>query len=267
MKFTMRSWCSPFKFITVLILICSLLGNGYKTCLPQATPTWVSHVCSVMSYSLQPTAPRDHSHLLLAVDRKKMLFTQSCTTLWPHVHGILQARTMEWVAISFSRGSSQTRDWAQISCTAGRFFTTWTTREAPWCSLRSPSFLSAVGQAWFSAPGGTPALSGKVALSQHGSLLLSSLLRRSHRTGSHPASSVTSCWWEASDSSGHTPGQRLQLGRARWLGLCPPCGESRLPVLLSRTCVQVVTSHLRFAEPSPRPTPWQSLHTCQCVLR
>ena len=40
------------------------------------------------------------------------------------VHGILQARLLEWVAISFSRGSSWTRDRTQISCIAGGFFTT-----------------------------------------------------------------------------------------------------------------------------------------------
>ena len=45
------------------------------------------------------------------------------------VHGILQVRN-EWVAIPFSRGSSQPRDWTQVSCLAGRFFTIWTTREA-----------------------------------------------------------------------------------------------------------------------------------------
>ena len=39
------------------------------------------------------------------------------------VHGIFQARMLEWVAISFSRGSSQPRDRTQVSCTAGRFFT------------------------------------------------------------------------------------------------------------------------------------------------
>ena len=48
------------------------------------------------------------------------------------VHGILlQARILEWVAISFSRRSSQPRDWTQVSCIVGRFFTIWATREAP----------------------------------------------------------------------------------------------------------------------------------------
>ena len=46
------------------------------------------------------------------------------------VHGILQARILEWVAFPFSRGSSQPRDWTQVSHIAGRFFTSWATKEA-----------------------------------------------------------------------------------------------------------------------------------------
>ena len=46
------------------------------------------------------------------------------------VHGILQARILEWAAFLFSRGSSQPRDPTQGSCTAGGFFTSWATREA-----------------------------------------------------------------------------------------------------------------------------------------
>ena len=46
------------------------------------------------------------------------------------VHGVLQARMLEWVAISFSRRSSQPRNWTQVSCIAGRFFTDWAKREA-----------------------------------------------------------------------------------------------------------------------------------------
>ena len=48
------------------------------------------------------------------------------------VHRILQARIMEWVVIPFSRGSSQLRDWTWVSCTVGRFFTIWATRDAPY---------------------------------------------------------------------------------------------------------------------------------------
>ena len=46
------------------------------------------------------------------------------------VHGIFQARILKWVAFPFSRGSAQPRDRTQVSCIAGRFFTSWATREA-----------------------------------------------------------------------------------------------------------------------------------------
>ena len=46
------------------------------------------------------------------------------------VHGILQARILEWVAYPFSRGSSWPRDWTSVSFTASGFFTNWATREA-----------------------------------------------------------------------------------------------------------------------------------------
>ena len=46
------------------------------------------------------------------------------------VHRILQVRILEWVTFPFSRGSSQPRDWTQVSSIAGRFFTNWAIREA-----------------------------------------------------------------------------------------------------------------------------------------
>ena len=56
----------------------------------------------------------------------KVKVTQSCPTLCSPmdytVHGILQPRILEWVAVPFSRGSSQPRDRTQVSCIAGRFF-------------------------------------------------------------------------------------------------------------------------------------------------
>ena len=47
-----------------------------------------------------------------------------CSLQGSSIHGILQARVLEWVAMPSSRGSSQPRDWTQVSCAAGRFFTT-----------------------------------------------------------------------------------------------------------------------------------------------
>ena len=46
------------------------------------------------------------------------------------IHGIFQARVLEWIAISFSRGSSWPRNWTGVSCIAGTHFTLWATREA-----------------------------------------------------------------------------------------------------------------------------------------
>ena len=69
----------------------------------------------------------------------KVLVTHSCLTLCDpmdcslpgfSVHGILQTIILEWVAIPFSRGSSWPRNQTQVSCTPGRFFTIWPTREA-----------------------------------------------------------------------------------------------------------------------------------------
>ena len=53
-----------------------------------------------------------------------------CSLPGSSVHGIFQVRILEWVGIPFSRGSSQPRNWTQISCNVGRFFTIWATREA-----------------------------------------------------------------------------------------------------------------------------------------
>ena len=59
-----------------------------------------------------------------------------CSLPGSSVHGILQARMLEWVAIPSSRGSSWPRDWTWVSSIAGRFFTLWATREAiPPCSI------------------------------------------------------------------------------------------------------------------------------------
>ena len=49
---------------------------------------------------------------------------QDCSLEDSSVHGISQARILEWVSISFFRGSSPPRDWTCVSCTAGWFFTT-----------------------------------------------------------------------------------------------------------------------------------------------
>ena len=53
-----------------------------------------------------------------------------CSLPGSSIHGILQARILEWVAIPFSRASSQPRDGTQVSYIAGGFFIIWVTRGA-----------------------------------------------------------------------------------------------------------------------------------------
>ena len=66
----------------------------------------------------------------------KVLVAQLCPTLWDpmdysppgsSIHGILQARILEWLAMPSSRRSSRPRDRTQVSCITGRFFTIWAT--------------------------------------------------------------------------------------------------------------------------------------------
>ena len=61
---------------------------------------------------------------------KSLSHVQLFATVDYTVHGILQARILEWVAIPYSRGSSQPRNRTQVSHIAGRFFTSWATRKA-----------------------------------------------------------------------------------------------------------------------------------------
>ena len=53
-----------------------------------------------------------------------------CSPLGSSVHGILQARILEWVTMPFSRVSSQPRDWTQVSCISRHILYHWATREA-----------------------------------------------------------------------------------------------------------------------------------------
>ena len=83
------------------------------------------YICSSPDFEpLQKAAGREEVLTYLTV---KMKVAQSyptlCNPMDYTVHGILQARILEWVAIPFSRGSSQPRNQTQVSRIAGRFFT------------------------------------------------------------------------------------------------------------------------------------------------
>ena len=118
--------------------------------------------CELRSPGLDPKPVRQ----LKSLDNmtvSSMLVAQSCPTLCnpmdcsspgSSIHGILQARILEWVAIPFSRASSQIRDWSWVSCIAGRFFSIWATRELPGKSRGSGTVLKTLiyYQGWNKSP-------------------------------------------------------------------------------------------------------------------
>ena len=80
---------------------------------------------------LQPSVPATLGSMPLDFQWTSLSRVQLFATPWTiRVHGILQARILEWLALPFSRGSSQPKDQTQAFCTAGGFFTSWATREA-----------------------------------------------------------------------------------------------------------------------------------------
>ena len=96
-----------------------------------------------------PPAPNPSQHQVSLGE-----VTQSCLTLCDpvdcdllgfSVHGILEARILEWIAISFPRGSSQPRDQTQVSRIGGRRFNLWATRET---SIRVFSNESTLHMRW-----------------------------------------------------------------------------------------------------------------------
>ena len=135
---SMTSWQNPRTFRTIL--------SKWSFC--DSPPTHPPTYHSWLVYR-RPTDRSQFSYLNLSnffflfiiinwyiwryISEVKVKVTQSCPTLCDpmdyRVHGILQARILESVAFPFSRGSSQPRDWTQVSHIAGGFFTSWATRK------------------------------------------------------------------------------------------------------------------------------------------
>ena len=98
---------------------------------------WVSHHFLGLCFNL--------SAVLCVCVCVCVLVAQLCLTLCDLMdvayHRILQARILEWVAILFSRGSDQPKDWTCVSHVTGRLFTVWATREAWICQFYFNSYI------------------------------------------------------------------------------------------------------------------------------
>ena len=85
-------------------------------------------------------SPHPEKKVKKSLSRVRLFATPRTTRL----HGILQARIMEWVAFPFSRGSSQPKDQTQVSHIAGGFFTSWANREVKNTGVGSLSLLQGI---------------------------------------------------------------------------------------------------------------------------
>ena len=102
-----------------------------------------------MTYKLKNTYVQDIQYdILMCIWSVKVKVTQLCPTLCDlmdyTVHGILQARILEWVPCPFSRGFSQPRDQTQVTRIAGGFFTSWATGKPKDTGVGSLSLLQGV---------------------------------------------------------------------------------------------------------------------------
>ena len=94
-------------------VLCSVVTTGHIW-LPNTFDIWLVWVCYQSKTSQTFCVCISHSVVFDSCD------IMDCSLPGSSVHGILQARILEWVAIPFSRGSSWPRDWTRVSCIAGR---------------------------------------------------------------------------------------------------------------------------------------------------
>ena len=128
-------------------LSCRLAGEAHQPkadMSSQSCSAWLGQGCCVWSNLCPPVLEQIHRMLCARAagfsDRSEyVLVTQLCPTLFDpmdcgppgfSVHGILQARILEWVTISSPKGSFPPRSQIWVSCITGRFFTDWVKRES-----------------------------------------------------------------------------------------------------------------------------------------
>jgi len=120
------------EIIVTIVIIMQMLDVDLKNC---ARTTLKSVLIRVL---YRNRINRIDIYLYIVTNTDVLCCALSCPTLCDpmdnnppgsSVHGLFQVKILEWVAIPFSRGFSQLRDWTQVFCIAGRFFTIWATRE------------------------------------------------------------------------------------------------------------------------------------------
>jgi len=110
----MQPWCTPFPILNWSVVPCKVLT-----------------VASWPAYRFLRRQEKKERKEVKSLSLVWLCNPMDCSPPGSSIHGIFQARVLEWVVISFSRGSSWPRDQTQVSHIAGRHFTIWSTRKAP----------------------------------------------------------------------------------------------------------------------------------------
>ena len=116
------------------------------TCFPVGTCDWF-FLWLIFSGTAREL-PLLSSQLHFSESESRSVVSDSATPWNNTVHGILQARILEWVAFPFFRGPSQPRDRTQVSHVAGGFFTSWATGKPKNTGLGSLSLLQQIFLTW-----------------------------------------------------------------------------------------------------------------------
>ena len=119
-------WINFFKSLWVVDI--SLIVDISPSIISLHSTLWSSEMFGDISSSMSHTYGK-YSSSEVAQSCLTLCDPMDCSPPGSLVHGIFQAWILEWVAISFSRGSSRPWDWIQVSSIVGRRFTVWATRE------------------------------------------------------------------------------------------------------------------------------------------
>ena len=125
-------------------LYCSLPGSSVHGIFQVGILEWVAVPSSTQGLSPSLFRPPALAGDINEWSESHSVVSDSCDPMDYIVHGILQAKILEWVAFPFSRFNSWLRNWTWVSCIAGRFVTHWAIREALFFLLIFIIYLTAL---------------------------------------------------------------------------------------------------------------------------
>ena len=132
--------CHTWGYSTYFFMITSSFLPLFAPC----NASWTCIQCKAPKTMYMPCV-YTHTHIcccLVAKSRLTLCDPAHCSLPGSSVHVISQARILEWVDISFSKGSSQPRDRTHISCTGRWILYHWATREAPYTFIHQFSLVA-----------------------------------------------------------------------------------------------------------------------------